>query len=264
MFARSYGAEHIDMHLFHRTDLQAKVDCSKILLMQAVFERLIEIHHLPQYARAVLMGAFIWGVQSFWISGSDITPFTLAILGVGVTLAFGMVVEAYHVAACRDGAIMLDRLMADVVFSVSVMVPVTLVLWTGVDAFQQRMFGLICGVIVMTLLLQLNPRARPARAISAQYQDDPEYFSPLTWLLRLWPLIYCALWLGFATDAPLSEWSETYLLSQLIVYPFTVYRLHPRRGLWFTDNSPPAFVGIALVLLFMLAALTGYLPTRSA
>lgn len=232
--------------------------------MQDIRPKLAPARPLLKYLAAVAIGAFIWGVQSFWVSGSDITPFTLAILGVGVTLAFGTIVESYQVAACRDGAIMLDRVMADVVFSVSVMVPVTLVLWSGADASQQHMFGLICGVIVMTLLLQRNPRARPTHAVIAQYQHDPKYFSLHIWFPRILPPIYCALWIGSATHAPLSAWSETNLLHQVVLLPIVVHRLHPHRGLGIASPSVPATVGVCLVALVLLTAFTGYLPAGHA
>jgi len=183
--------------------------------MQSIRTKLFTLNHLPTYSYAVLVGASIWVAQTYWVSGSEIPPFALAVLGVGATLAFPVTVEGYHVAASRDGASWLDRLMADVVLSVSVLVPVTLALWSGVDAGQKIFFALVCGVIVMTFVMQQHPRERPAQSVIDQYSEDPNYFSLPVWFLRLWPAVFLAFWSGLASDALLSDWNEFFLLYPL-------------------------------------------------
>ncbi len=209
-------------------------------------------HPLKYLAAAFFVGAFLWAVQSSGGYDADITPIALAVFGVAAMLTFVPVAESYTVAAVQDGASRWDRVMANVVFAILIMVPTRLVDWTGAESLLKHVVWILIGVVVIVPVFQLIRPASPTPRERDLFLDDREFSRRLIWFLRIWPLIYVAIWIILALFPPEGGRSEVQQLVYLLLFPAICLRLRPRPGLGMANPQWIQAIGLALLAFVAL------------
>ncbi len=209
------------------------------------------------------MGAFTgginWGYETFRGIETDVSPLSLAMFGAAVVLVLATVAESSDVAAWRNKASQLDRVLADVAYVMIYLLLMRLVAvghTTGPNTLEGHVIWVLILTIGATIVFRFFQRPMLSQTEQHLYLDDAEMSQWHRQFLRAWPLICLAIWLVLAFLAPDGGWSEVQQIVFLIFLPSLFFRLRPKPGLRMA--SPYVPWGIGWILLCSLMAAVFY------
>lgn len=216
-------------------------------------------YNLKKCLAALAVGAIIWCFQTFGGTNSDTSAIVLALFGVAATLLIGQVAESYMIAAYRENAARIDRLMAYIVFAIYIGVLASIARWSGVLAFASGLLAAYPVGLVLWAVRETRPGKTPSPAVMDLYRDDSALRPWEIWSLRLAPLFLGPVLFGIGLLPSYRDSTGIEPLVFVLLMFANLHRARPRSEHGLFGHQYPYFLGWILLAGLLAAAFTGRL-----